>query len=134
LNVVIRTVSDAVMQSDRKWERIAAAQNLQIQMAAMAGAAGHCMMPDQIYNDTFFPNLFRLIDTEYHTNIVHNGLNAHFDCGPDLQAYRQPDGSLSVPAKALNDIAWKHRHGRMLVMNGRDLEADRWVNGHYQLW
>src|SRR5678815_5458797 len=74
IETIVRIVPDAVMQSDRKWERIATAQALQVQMVAQNGGAFHVMLPDQVYNDPFFPNLFKLARS--HKNIVHNGLNA----------------------------------------------------------
>ncbi len=132
IHTVVRIVPEAVMRSDRKWERIAAAQHLQVQMAALSGAAFHVMMPDQIYNDCFFARLLELGKT--HRNIVHNGLNAQSTCADDLEQHRKTDATIALSARELNDIAWKHMHNRMLVMNGFDLTADRWTNNHYQMW
>lgn len=135
LRVITRIIPADVMalgDGDSFWNRVATAQSLLVQMAAHAGSAFHALMPDQVYSEHFFPNMLRLANGS--RNIVHNGLNAKLSCASDLQRYRQSDGSLTVPARKLNDIAWDHLHWRMNCFVMNDAEPGRWYNTHYMLW
>lgn len=128
----VRVIPEDAMRHPDKFEILATAQHLTVAQAAQSDMAYHTFLPDQIYSERFFPAVLDM--GRRHKNVVHNGLNASPSAAAGLERYRLRSGALEVPAKTLNDIAWAHVHGRMLVMNGRDLKADRWINGHYQLW
>jgi hypothetical protein len=101
--------------NEQVFEALGAVQYVLVKRAAdEEGRAFHMLMPDQMYSERYFPNLFRLaeISAAYGPgDVLHNTLNARMSASGDLDAYRS-DGALTVPAPALGAIAWKHIHDR----------------------
>ena len=120
----IITIPQAVMMEEpksvmNKYWVLGTAQNLMIQMAGWAGMAFHMAQPDHIFNPEYFPNLFRL--GKKHDAICQLGITAaEGPAAPEVDAWRQPDGSLAVPSRSLGDIGWRHLHKQMIpgLMNG----------------
>lgn len=95
--------------NDRLYETLGAVHYVLTQRTADEGRAFHMMMPDQMYSERYFPNLFRMA---VYGDVLHNTINAHMSAAPDLEPYR--DGrALTVPARDLGDITWRHLHPRM---------------------
>jgi hypothetical protein len=132
INATVRVMPDDVVSHPAFWARLATAQALWCQLCARSGRPYHMLMPDQVYDATYFPNLLRL--AERHRRIAHVGLNTNMTAAPDLEQYRGSDGELTIPTRDLTDIAWKHLHWRMSrhILNGAT--PDRMPNCHYQTW
>jgi hypothetical protein len=124
----IITIPQSVMEEEpksvmNKYWILGTAQNLMIQMAGWSGMAFHMAQPDHIFNADpgagYFANLFRL--GEKHEAICQLGITAaEAGAAPEIDGWRQPDGSLAVPSRSLGDIGWRHLHKQMLpgIMNG----------------
>jgi hypothetical protein len=101
--------------------------------AAERNCAFHMLMPDQMYSARYFPNLFRLAA---HGDVLHNGLNVDMTAAFGVVAWRNiMDGTLSIPADALGDMAWDRLHGRMraYMMNAASVPKSM-PPSHFHLW
>ena len=128
---IMRQVPDKPLN---KYWLLGTVQNLMVQMAAHDGMAFHMLMPDHLYSDEYFPNLFRL--AKDHEGIAQTSISADIHkCLPELEQWRQPDGSLAAPAVELGDLGWKHLHQqtRYNIMNDVDITS-KLPNSHFQCW
>lgn len=126
--MVLVMPSEVMAPSVGLFLRLSVAQSLLVQRAAGAGMAFHMLMPDQVYSQTYFPSLERLGVR----NVFNPGPKVDYAAAtPDLEAYRQPDGTLDIPSAALGDIGW--RHTIMCAMNDGAI-PDRLPADHCHLW
>ena len=91
---------------------LAAVHNLLIHKARDIGAGFNMMVADCVYSEGYYANLLRL--AKEHEAIADTSLVLSADAAPLLRAYRQKDGSLSIPGWALGYLsvermarAWK---------------------------
>lgn len=132
IDMIVRIVPDEVIQNPAFWVRLATAQALWCQRAARSGRPYHMYMPDQSYDETYFLRLLGLATR--HRRIAHVGLNTNMTAAPDLERYRQRDGSLTIPTACLTDIAWQHLHWRMSRHVLNKATPEKMPNMHYQTW
>ena len=122
--------SSPTSHKDYLYETLAAVHYEGVKRAAANDCAYHMLMPDQMYSERYFPNLFRLAA---HGDVLHNGLNVDISIEPCL--YLASDGSSSVSAEELGDLAWRHLHQRMsaYLMNRAHVPASMPAT-HFHLW
>lgn len=138
IGVEVRTIPDAVLavvkeQPVSRYWLLGTVNNLCLQEAKRRGMAHHMLMPDLVYSEAFFANLFRLAKT--HEAIAQTTISGKkVPCERELKRYRR-NGKLSVPARELGDIAFRHMHPMSadLMMNGRDLETEM-PDSHLLWW
>jgi hypothetical protein len=108
-----KTVMDEVPKNEmNKYWVLGTVQNLLIQMAGFTGMAFHMAQPDHVFEKEYWPNIFRL--GEKHDAICQLGISATAEAAfADIELWRLPDGSLSVPGRELGDIGWRHLHKQM---------------------
>lgn len=126
-------IMERVQHGSNKYWLLGAIQNLCIQAAGKAGMGFHMLMPDHLYAENYFPNLFRL--AKIHEAIVQTGISGLWnECILELDRYRQ-DNALIVPDRILGDMAWRHLHPQMQpnLMNDADLDSSM-PESHYHLW
>lgn len=108
-----------------KYRLLAAAHNIQMQMAKYLGYGYHMLMPDHVYSGSYFTNLRQLAQSN--DAIVQGALSADID-----EAYKElkNDGVLNLSVHELNTIALRNLHGmfKPYVMNGRDYKKDCPIN------
>jgi hypothetical protein len=115
------------------FQTLAGVQAGLVAYAAERNCAFHMLMPDQMYSERYFPNLFRLAEQG---DVVHNGPNVDIKAEVELHWGRDWDeGSLSVSSGALGAIAWRHLHARMsaCLMNRAKVPASM-PPSHFHLW
>jgi hypothetical protein len=132
IDVDLRIAPDAVIQHPAFWARLATSQSLWCIRAARAGGSYHMYMPDQSYDATYFPNLFRL--SQKHRRIAHLGINVNMTAAADLEQFRDRDGVLTIPTRCLTDIAWKHLHWRMNRHILNKATPGKMPNSLFQVW
>lgn len=127
------------MAMDEKWPLnkywlLGTCQQIGLQYAARYGMAWHALHPDHAYGQAYFENMARL--AKQFQNIAQTSISGDVEkCVPELEAYRQADGSLQVPDRALGDIAFRHLHGqtKQTVFNHADLDGDL-PDSHCMVW
>jgi hypothetical protein len=107
-----------------KYWLLGTCQNLLLQMAARSGMGFHALHPDHLHSEEYFPNMLRLAET--HDCIAQTSISA--DVGsvlPELEQYRQIDGSLVIPDIEVGDMGWRHVHKQTLgnIMNGKSISS-----------
>lgn len=108
-----------------KYWILGVAGNVQVQMAKRAGMAFHMLLPDHVYEQDYFPNMFRL-GAKYE-GIAQTGISANVDgCGPELETYKQEGGAITIPGRDLGDMGWRHLHKqtRASLMNDATIPDD----------
>lgn len=120
--------ADIIAAHERPFLCLAAAQQLLVTRAARANMNFHTLMPDHKYSARYFPNLKRL--GAIHRNIAHGGLNVARPPYAQFEVYRQPNGSLAIPARVLGTVGWQNTI--MCPMNDRT--PDAMPDEHYQVW
>lgn len=117
-----------------KYWLLGTVQQLLIQEAAESGMGFHALHPDHLHSDAYFANLFRLaLDNDC---IAQTSISGDIEkCVPELEQWRQEDGSLAIPAVEVGDMGWRHMHGqtRYNLMNGVDISKE-FPNTHFQCW
>lgn len=117
-----------------KYWLLGTVQNLLVQMAGHYGMAFHCLLPDHLYAHEYFPNLFRV--AKDYEGIAQTSISADIaGCLPELEQWRQTDGSLAVPDLDLGDMGWRHLHAqtRYNLLNDVDITQDM-PRSHFQCW
>lgn len=113
---------------------LACVQDVCLRAAGRAGMSYHMVMPDHSYPQDFFANVERLaVD---HHGIAHLGMSTdEVGACKRLESFRQPDGSLAVPALELGTIGWQNLHPRMkaFVMDASSM-PDRMPLSHFMAW
>jgi hypothetical protein len=117
-----------------KYWLLGTCQQLLLQEGGRHGLGFHMLMPDHVYSEAYFPNLFRLAkDFE---NIAQTSISGDVTkCAPELEAWRKEDGSIAIPDRALGDMTFRHLHGqtRQTIMNKADL-LDDLPDSHCMVW
>ncbi len=119
-----------------KYWLLGVTQQLLIQMAGKEGMAFHQLHPDHLFAEEYFPNMFRLAEENPGTGIAQTGISGDIHtCLPEIETFRQPDGSLVIPARELGDMGFRHLHKQMRgnIMGKADL-ATSMPNSHYMFW
>jgi hypothetical protein len=100
--------------SECLFETLGAVHYVLTQRAADEGRAFHMLMPDVVYSERYFPNLFRLAvaGAAYGGDVLHNTINASASASVYLDWKRRPVGVLAASAADLGDIAWRCLHER----------------------
>ncbi len=107
--------------------------NMNLQEARQSGMGYHMMMPDHVYCEGFFENLFRL--SIEHDAIAQTSLSVDkAGCQPDLDEYRHGDALVISPSE-LGDLALDNIHPltASTCMNGRDLWTGM-PDSHFIWW
>lgn len=135
MDVEIHIIPGEIMERTKdheynKYWLLGTVQQLSIQIARLNGMGFHMLVPDHLYCDGYFSNLFRLAK-DYH-GICHTTISGDLaPCLKELAAYRTGD-ALSVPADKLGSIAWKHRHSQNDNFFVRD--DDDMPDSHFYMW
>jgi hypothetical protein len=156
IELVFRDIPDWVMSEmvaspdatpDEKEEKyelqfcmIGCVQNLIAHMAGRDAMGLHMLMPDHVYAQNYFPNMWRL--AKQHDAVVQAGLSVDLDAAcKTLDTFRDESpraGWLSVPDRAIGDIAADHLHAESLslFMNHGSLKAgeERIPRGPRLIW
>jgi hypothetical protein len=139
IDVQFITIPDWVMELTADFEQrffvLGCTQNLLAHQAGRSGMGFHMLMPDHVYGQNYFANLFRL--SEKHQAIAQAGVSTRIATAADeLEKYRDAaSGALVVPDQALGDIAARHMHpeSRMHLMNEASI-PDRMPKSHRLVW
>ena len=123
IEMVFRTIPQWVMDLAQsgyglRFCMIGAVQNIVAHMAARDGMGFHMLMVDHVYSRSYFKNLVRL--AKDHQAIAQAGMSVDISqAAPALEMYRDENGPLVIPDRALGDIAAKtmHAESRALYMN-----------------
>lgn len=116
-----------------RWYALMAVQEDLLREAHSAGMGLAALQPDIVFPRGYFPRLMRLGDT--HEAILGLGIWANSETVlAEFDRLRQ-DGFLSIPARELGEIGWRHLHPmwRRYLMNGVDLDATM-PNSHLIGW
>ncbi|MGZ3317255.1 MAG: hypothetical protein ACXU95_08110, partial [Isosphaeraceae bacterium] len=108
--------------------------NYSLQIAGRGGMGFHMLMPDHLYCDGYFENMWRLAET--HDGIAQTGISADINgVLPELEQYRQADGSLAIPDVEVGDMGYRHLHKQTAgnFMNGKDLNTEL-PDSHFMMW
>lgn len=108
-------------------------QNLCLKIARSQGMGFHMLMPDHLYAEEYFPNLFRL--SQKYEAIAQTAISGDIEpCLREISAYRKGD-AISIPDHALGDIVFRnmHRQNVPFLMNGRDLAVNM-PDSHFMFW
>ncbi len=144
IEVILRLIPDAIMEgiynqpksdpvSNRYWT-LGVAGQLGLQMAGRANMAFHMAMPDHCYAQAYFPSLLRLA-TQYEA-IAQPGISASLPAAHDeLYAFKQENGSLAIPDRALGTIGWRHLHPQTQAnMISEKTFNDQFPLSHLWIW
>ncbi len=114
------------------FQTLAGVQAGMVGYAAERNCAFHMLMPDQMYSERYFPNLFRLAEQG---DVVHNGLNVDIGESSILDDWRSDTGALNLHSALLGYVAWQHLHPRMsaYLMN-RAVVPRSMPPSHFHLW
>jgi hypothetical protein len=119
------------------FQTLAGVQAGMVAYAAERNSAFHMLMPDQMYSEAYFPNLFRLAA---HGDVVHNGLNVSIHAYDAMDDHRfrsvgQSGYYIAASATHLGDIAWNNLHHRMAAypMNWAKVPTSM-PPSHFHLW
>lgn len=142
IEVVIQIIPDEILahlpkSPLNKYWLLGTVQQLLIQMAAHWRMGFHMLMPDHIYSEAYFKNLFRLAVEEGYEGLAQTGISADIEgVLPELEQYRQENGSLEIPDVDLGDMGYRHLHKQMIhnKMNDRDFSGDAFPLSHYVFW
>jgi hypothetical protein len=121
-------------QYDRQFCLIGCVQNLLTHMAGRDGMGFHMLMPDHVYAQGYFANMFRLA-TDHHA-IAQAGLSVDLEAAKDaLEMCRHESGALVIPDREMGDIAAAHLHPESLslYMNHGSI-PDRLPRGPRLIW
>lgn len=130
---IIRMAMDKRWALNKYW-LLGVCQQIGLQYAARYGMAWHALHPDHSYSEAYFPNMFRLGET-FHS-IAQTSISGDVDaCMAEIEAYRQEDGSIQIPDRALGDIAFRHMHGqtRQTIFNDAALDGEL-PDSHCMVW
>lgn len=117
-----------------KYWMLGTCQQQLLQEAGRHGLGFHMLMPDHVYSEAYFENLFRL--AEKYKGIVQTTLSGDVGaCSAEIAQFRSDDGALVIPDKELGGLAFRHLHAqtRQTLMNGSDLESDL-PDSHCMVW
>lgn len=133
---IIRKIPPEVMAfaDKRKYWILGVTHNILIQMARRWRMGFSMAQPDHVHSEGFFENMGRLAGTA--DAIVQIGISANVETAArDLEAYRQPDGELTIPDCDLGDIGWRHLHKQMqMYCMNEAVFPIRLPNSHYVFW
>lgn len=122
IHVIPKEIMDLVPdRALNKYWLLGTVQNLCIQIAGRAGMGFHMLMPDHLYGVAYFENLSRI--ATHYEGIAQTSISADVHaCLPEMEQWRQPDGSLAIPDRELGDMGFRHLHKqtRGNMMNGAD--------------
>lgn len=112
LPVQIRKIPTEVLEaaeSIAKYLVLGVVQNVCVQQAARSGQGFYMLLPDILYSGGYFEALRRL--SGEHEAIVQNAPGMDIDAAAaDIEALRQPGGTLAIGDVELGDLFWKHMH------------------------
>jgi hypothetical protein len=139
IDVQLMTIPPWVMELTQDFEQrffvLGCIQNVLAHQAGRSGMGFHMLMPDHVYGQGYFANMFRL--AEQHQAIAQAGVSTRIATAADvLEQYRDAaSGALVVPDQALGDIAVQHMHpeSRMHLMNDASI-PDRMPKSHRLIW
>ncbi len=135
----VRLIPRAVLDWEKegefnKYMILGAIQTLGAMAAGRAGMGYHMLQPDHVFEEAYFPNLFRL--AQDHDAITQISVSVDIDkAKDDLEKYRTADDELAIPSRDLGDIGFRHLHQqmRMYLMNEAEI-PDRMPHSHFLLW
>lgn len=116
-----------------KYWLLGTVQQLCLQIARRKGMGFHMLMPDHLYSEAFFSNLFRL--AKDHQAIAQTTISGDVDaCMNEIEAFRAGD-AIAIAGEALGGIVYRnmHKQNYRLVMNGRDLWGAM-PDSHFYFW
>lgn len=131
--VKIRPLPPEILKLDR-YTILGACQKIMFRVAHKSGCGWHGGMPDVVYPKGYFDRLLAL--SESHEAILNLSLWVDQQkAGPNLNLWRQDDGTLPIPPLALGDIGWRCLHPSLAacVLNDRLTEADMPFS-HFLAW
>lgn len=114
-----------------KYDILTRVHSQQVEDCAKTRRPFHMLVCDQVYSESYFPNLFRL--AAEHGNLIHSGVNCTMSgAAAELDTLRAKDGSIAIDGTTLGHITWKHRHNRLsqFVMN----DGEGLPNCHFHIW
>lgn len=126
----------AVGSTLNKYWLLGVTQQLLIQMAGKWRMGFHSLFPDHLYAEAYFENMFRLVGENPDAGIAQTGISADIHtCLPEIENFRQSDGSLVFPDRELGDMGFRHLHKQMRgnIMGKTDI-ATSMPNSHYMFW
>lgn len=135
--VSLRCIPQVIMEVLRqggvtKYWLLAAIHNLLVHEAGRRGAGFHMLVADITYSDRYFEHLIEL--AEHYDGIAQNGLTISFGgAEPLLEGFRQPNGTLAVPARSLGQIGWDNLVGEWKSWGMDDIDdpRDEMPNSHF---
>ena len=138
IEMVFRTIPEWVMELAKetyglRFCMIGCVQNIVAHMAARDGMGFHMLMVDHVYSRSYFKNLVRL--SRDHQAIAQAGMSIDIEAAaPLVEAYRDENGPLSIPDRAMGDMAakWMHAESRALFMN--DAPEGKMAAGPRLIW
>lgn len=128
--------AQAVGSTLNKYWLLGVTQQILIWMAGKQGMGFHSLFPDHLYAEAYFENMWRIADQEPNGGIAQTGISADIhSCLPDIETFRQEDGSLVIPDRELGDMGFRHLHKQMRgnIMGKADIATDM-PNSHYMFW
>jgi hypothetical protein len=126
----------AVGSTLNKYWLLGVTQQILVWMAGKAGMGFHSLFPDHLYAEAYFENMWRIAEQAPDGGIAQTGISADIhSCLPEIEKFRQADGSLVIPDLELGDMGWRHLHKQMRgnIMGKSDLATDM-PNSHYMFW
>ena len=126
----------AVGSTLNKYWLLGVSQQIMLWMAGKAGMGFHSLFPDHLYAEAYFENMWRIAAIEPTGGIAQTGISADIHtCLPEIETFRQPDGSLVIPDLELGDMGFRNLHKQMRgnMMGKNDLATDM-PNSHYMFW
>lgn len=131
INVEVRRLPPRFEDIDR-YTLLGACQKILFRVAHKSGCGWHGAMPDVVYPKGYFDRLLAL--SAKHEAILNLSLWVDQQkAGPNLNLWRQDDGTLAIPPVALGDIGWRCLHSALPVMNGRLIDS-KMPFSHFLAW
>lgn len=119
---------------DYKYWHLGMVQSLELYFAKTLNADYHILMPDSIYSESHFSGLLKA--AENHKVIIRLMLSTRKEgvC-PEIEAFRDENGVISVPAAELTSISIKNVHSasQAWIITNNDLETQL-SNVHVVIW
>ncbi len=126
----------AVGSTLNKYWLLGVTQQLLLQFAGKAGMGFHTLFPDHLYAEAYFENMWRIAGETPDAGIAQTGISGNIHtCLPEIETFRQPDGSLIIPDRDLGDMGFRNLHKQMKgnIMGKNDMSVDM-PNSHYMFW